>query len=312
VRTLVGIDENGLGPRLGPLIVTAVSARCDERGAKVASSRPGRAFSRLGDSKDLVAHGDTSLGEAWACALAARTRPDAPRATPDDLVHALSIDGRDALRARCPKDHEAQCWATDDERFVAEPKLLGQVTRDIDRLAARGVMVTRVDVLTICTERINAAVDRGQSRFVVDLHAMERLALVARDAAGGEIDVTCGKVGGYDRYEDAFGPLAGRLRVTIAEGRARSTYRFPGLGTIAFVRDADAGNLLVGMASLVGKWVRDLLMDRVVRYHQRYDADLPRASGYHDPVTSHFVSATALTRTRRKLPNACFERRRLD
>jgi hypothetical protein len=67
----------------------------------------------------------------------------------------------------------------------------------------------------------------------------------------------------------------------------------------------------VGMASLVGKWVRDLLMDRVVRYHRLHNENLPAASGYHDPVTTRFIEATALSRKARELPDNCFERRAL-
>ncbi len=315
MQYVVGVDENGLGPRLGPLVVTAVTLRCDDdAAAKVAAGRPGRAFTRLGDSKDLVSHGDTALGEAWARAAHARAAGLAgERAleSPDALFHALCIDSQETLRARCPESHGAQCWTADEERFVAEPKLTRLVERDLDRLQKRGVTVARVEVLVLCAERLNAATDAGTSRFQVDLHAMERLVLAAREAMGSEVRALCGKVGGYDRYSEAFGPLAGRLHAVVEEGRARSTYRFPGVGEIAFVRDGDAAHLAVGMASLVGKWVRDLLMDRIVRHHRSFDGDLPLASGYHDPVTARFVEATALARKARGLPDACFERRAL-
>jgi hypothetical protein len=77
------------------------------------------------------------------------------------------------------------------------------------------------------------------------------------------------------------------------------------------VRDADDKHLLVCMASLVGKWIRDLLMARIVRYHREHDSELPDASGYHDPVTSRFIDATRLTRKKRALPDECFERNAL-
>jgi ribonuclease HII len=142
----------------------------------------------------------------------------------------------------------------------------------------------------------------------MDLHAMERLTLEARERAGRDVIATCGKVGGFDRYSPAFGPLGGRLHAVAEEGRARSEYVMPGLGSIAFVRDADARHLLVCMASLVGKWVRDVLMGRIVRYHRVDDPDLPDASGYHDPVTTRFIEATRLSRKGRGLPDDCFER----
>ena len=59
-------------------------------------------------------------------------------------------------------------------------------------------------------------------------------------APGATSSATCGKVGGFDRYPPAFGPLGGRLHAVAVEGRARSEYSIPGLGRIAFVRDADA------------------------------------------------------------------------
>ena len=61
-RIRIGVDENGLGPRLGPLVVTAVVARVTEEGHAVASRRPrGALAKRLGDSKAMIAHGDVAL-----------------------------------------------------------------------------------------------------------------------------------------------------------------------------------------------------------------------------------------------------------
>lgn len=306
----VGIDENGLGPRLGPLVVTAVTARTTGPGHKTAESRPrGRLRERLADSKKLVAYGDSSLGEAWARAIARRM--GLSPATPEELVAALSLDGAEELRSRCPPGHERQCWCDAGEGFTAEPALVETVTRDLDRLAERGVTVERAALVVTCTRRLNDGVDRGLSRFDVDLHVMERLALDARARAGQDLLATCGKVGGFDCYPPSFGPLAGRLHAVVTEGRARSEYAVPGLGRLAFVRDADDKHMLVSLASLVGKWVRDLLMARIVRWHREDVPELPNASGYHDPVTARFVDATRLSRRRRALTDACFERRAL-
>ena len=231
--------------------------------------------------------------------------------TPDALVRMLSIDGADALRAPCPRDHARQCWDATGETFASDAELLATVEADLAKLEARGVQVTRAACVLTCARRLNEGIGRGLSRFQMDLHAMERLVLDARERAGRDVLATCGKVGGYDSYPAAFGPMSGRLHAVAVEGRARSEYAVPGLGRIAFVRDADASHLLVSMASLVGKWVRDRLMSRIVRYHREADPDLPDASGYHDPVTSRFVEATALSRLRRRLPDDCFERRAL-
>jgi ribonuclease HII len=305
-RFRMGVDENGLGPRLGPLVVTAILARVSEAGEVVAMRKPrGSLAKRLGDSKTLVSHGDVALGEAWARALAARVGLDA--SGPDSLVHALALDSRSELRRLCPSHVEAQCWNTEREAFEAEGGLVARLSDDLRRLAARGVDVVDVRTTLICTKRLNDERRLGRSRFDVDLHSMERIVLDARRRAGADLEVVCGKVGGYARYSDAFGPLAGRLHAIIEEGAKRSAYSFPGLGTIAFVRDADENHLLVSMASLVGKWIRELMMARIVRHYGHADSALA-ASGYHDPVTDRFVLATALVRRKKNVPDTCFER----
>jgi ribonuclease HII len=308
----VGIDENGLGPRLGPLVVTAVHARTEGGGHRLVGRPPrGELAKRLGDSKTLVSFGDAALGEAWARAVLTMTR-GCQLESPDELIALMSVDGREALQRRCPEHHVDQCWSRAGEQFAADDELVALVSTDLAKLSRKGVTVLGVEVAIVCVERLNDAVSRGLSRFAVDLHTMERLALSVRDKVNEDLDATCGKVGGYDRYSAAFGPLAGRLHTPISEGRARSEYRVLGLGRIAFVRDADAGHLLVCMASLIGKWVREVLMARVTRYHRGYDPSLPEASGYHDPVTSRFVASSALARRSRKISDECFERRRLS
>lgn len=301
----MGIDENGLGPRLGPLVVTAVWAKVSILGGPIAARKPrGSLARRLGDSKEMVSHGNVALGEAWARAIARRIGLDAR--DPDELIHALALDSRIELRKPCPSHVEAQCWSTEREAFEADEDLVALVARDLDRLAERGIDVTGVRSSVVCTKRLNQARVDGKSRFDVDLHAMERMFLHACESEKANVDVVCGKVGGYARYSGAFGPLAGRLHAIIEEGAKKSSYSFPGLGIISFVRDADAHHLLVAMASMVGKWIREVMMGRIVRFYGD-DTDLT-ASGYHDPVTDRFVEATSLVRRKRAVPDTCFER----
>jgi ribonuclease HII len=315
VRHFVGIDENGMGPRLGPLIVTSVLARVDDgplacQGAKLVASRPrGAIAKRIGDSKKLVAFEDSTLGEAWARAIAARAGVIAK--TPAELIAAVGLDSEATLREPCPSHHADLCWSDEGEAFAADDKAVRACAKDLERLAAKGVHVIRTRVAILCARRLNEGVARGLSRFDLDLHTMERLALDARDAAAGEVHALCGKVGGFDFYADRFGPLAGYLHTVLVEGRARSEYQLPGVGRLAFVRDGDDTHLIIGLASLVGKWARDHLMRRVVRYHRSDDATLPDASGYHDPVTTRFIAASEIIRKNRRVEASCFAREAL-
>ncbi len=300
----IGVDENGLGSRLGPLVVTAVLARVDDAGQLMLRRKlPKSLRGSLDDSKKLVSHRDTKLGEAWARVLVG----DGPR-TPHELFERLSLEGSSKLQQPCPGHTQSQCWHVEAEAFEAADELMGQVARHRERLQGRGVELVEVRSSVICTDRLNDAKERGKNRFVSDLHAMEHLVLALHRSAGAKVQAICGKVGGMGEYGKFFGPLAGWLHAVVEEGKAKSSYRFPTVGELSFVRDADAKDPLVMLASLVGKYVRELFMGRIARYYGA--AEDTRPSGYHDPVTAAFVESTALVRRKKNIPIRCFERAR--
>jgi ribonuclease HII len=302
----VGADENGLGARLGPLVVTAVLARVTERGRRTLSRKlPSAIRADLDDSKRLMSHTDVGLGEAWARALSRL-----PVRSPTELFEQLSLEGSSKLKKRCASHVAGQCWNDRGEVFLAEASDVTRVSKHRDALAERGVELLSVRSSVVCTKHLNDAKQLGTNRFVADLNAMEELVLALRAQAGGDVEAVCGKVGGIAEYSKFFGPLSGRLHAILAEGRARSGYRFPGLGELHFVRDADAADPLVSLASLVGKYVRELFMSRIGLHYADQQSEEKRPSGYHDPITADFVVRSALLRQSRKIPDHCFERER--
>lgn len=297
---LVGIDENGLGALLGPMVVTAVSAEVDERGKRFLARRLPKSLRQdLDDSKRLVSHSDTALGEAWARTFASAA------STPDELFRSLCLEDKGTLEDPCPKHASAQCWSPTTTGFSADAELMARVQRHVHSLEQRGVRLLGAHCSILCTKVLNRERQNGGNRFVSDLHAMERLLLHIRPRVPNDLSATCGKVGGITDYSKFFGPLSGWLHAVVEVSRARSTYRFPSLGEVSFVRDADASAPLVMLASLVGKYVRELLMGKIAAYY-RAGEDGP--SGYHDPVTRRFILETSSLRRRRKIPKSCFER----
>lgn len=306
----LGIDENGLGPRLGPLIVTAAWAHLDEAGAaQMRKKLPKSLRADLDDSKALVSCHDVSLGEAWARRVVAHTTGKSPL-TPDELLSLLFLETENSLKKACPKSTEAQCWTTKGQEFSATSEQLERVDSHIATLEKRGIALRGAKSEIVCTGRLNQLKSGGIHRFAADLHCMERLILHFREEAGQPLVATCGKVGGIGKYEPFFGPLAGRLHTALEEGQARSCYYFPTLGELRFVRDADASDPLVMLASLIGKYVRELLMDRIAGFYRSAlkEPDLA-PSGYHDPVTALFVEQTAKIRKKLAIVQDCFERR---
>lgn len=302
---VVGIDENGLGPRLGPLVATAVAIEVDAYDAR----RLRRAGKRLGlgDSKQNSAFGRMAAAESLALAVVERLTGAVPSDV-DALLTALSLDAKDVLRAGCPDGatHD-QCWAAS----IALPAFGGGVAdgrAQLAKLEKRGVHVRFARSALACVGTLNREVARARSRVQVDLWLMERLLLAARAAHTADVDAICGMVGGIRHYGDAFVELAQRGVEEIARTRRSIAFRAPGVGTFAFEIDADDGHLPVGLASMIGKYVREIAMERQNRFYLSHDAELPRASGYHDPVTKRFVESTQPLRRRLAIAEACFER----
>lgn len=300
----IGVDENGLGSRLGPLVVTAVLARTDDRGERFLSRKlPQGMRDELDDSKRLMSHTNVGLGEAWARVLAGDGAT-----TPAQLFEQLSHEGTTRLREPCPATAISQCWNVELDAFSASDEQIHRARRQRAKLAERGVHILEVRTSVVCTGQLNHNKQAGKNRFVSDLHAMEQLILRLQSSAGAPVHAVCGKVGGIGEYGKFFGPLAGWLHATVVESRAESAYQFARLGRVRFVRDADAHAPLVMLSSLVGKYVRELFMSRIAGH---YPAEgRARPSGYHDPVTAAFVESTALLRKRRRMPDRCFERER--
>jgi ribonuclease HII len=305
-RTRIGIDENGLGSRLGPLVVTSVFASTsDETSRKLDEGLISPKCALLDDSKRLVSHHDVRLGEAWARALAGDEVT-----SPSQLVEAFSLYPKSQLQTACPSHVKSQCWAAQVPAFAASSELVDAVREQLATLNNLGLCVQGARTALICTRSLNEQLALGNHRFLVDLHAMEQLVLEQHERAKTRVIAVCGKVGGMADYTKFFGPLAGRLHTVVEQTKHTGAYDFPGLGLLRFEQDADAKDPLVMIASLIGKYLRELFMARIAGYYSSDESRANRPSGYHDSVTNAFVEATTLVRKQRRVPFDCFERKR--
>lgn len=298
---VVGADENGLGPLLGPLVTTSVAiavptydrARLLRKGHKVG----------IDDSKSTAGFGKMAVAESLALAVAEQQNGWVPGHA-DALLEALSLHPPQQLRKRCPPRARAQCWA---ER-VPLPCFGGDVGRGREmlfRLTKQRITIERVRSALACTSYLNEQLAEGVSRVALDLHLMEELLIDARAHVGQPLLAVCGMVGGIRDYPK-------HLRHLRAEPLARTkrviAYRSPTVGEVRFEIDADARHLPVALSSMVGKYVRELWMERQNRFYQSLDPALASVSGYHDPVTRRFIGASAALRTRLGVPDGCFRR----
>jgi hypothetical protein len=176
-------------------------------------------------------------------------------------------------------------------------------------LVKAGLRPVHVRSATSCTGDLNRRLRLGQSRVEVDLELMERLVLDARARTTGVLRAVCGMVGGIRNYPARMRhfPRAGLTPVRATGGTL--AYEVDGVGHVRFEIDADARHLPVALASMVGKYVRELWMERQNRFYRGHDDSLSDVSGYHDPVTARFVAASAPLRLSLAIDDACFLRK---
>ncbi len=261
------------------------------------------------DSKAVARFGSVkaqeSLALAWARRILGRVPADA-----DEMLDVFALDGVTALRKPCPSRATAQCW-----HELSVPAFGGDVEEGqglLDALASMGIEVLWVRSSVSCVKKLNESHSRGVSRFAANLIEFQHLIARARAATRDELDVVCGMVGGYRKYEAALASLLALVPDSsievLEETRTRSHYRVEKVGNVAFEVDADANHIHVALASLFGKYLRELWMERHNRYYGAADATLEAVSGYHDPRTRAFILASASLRKKRQIPDTCFVR----
>ncbi|MFO8073341.1 MAG: hypothetical protein R6V85_15855 [Polyangia bacterium] len=302
---IAGIDENGLGPRLGPLVVTAAAFEASAYDRELFWSLAGEDLP-AGDSKLLWKRTNPALGErialGWLEVMGA-----------DSATHARLVDSVFApppVPAPCPDSAGRRgagiaCEAGEDilPRWGGRRPEISEARRRFD---AAGIRPRAARSALLCPGALNAAVE-SVGKLELDFRAMlGALAAVGR-AGGEEVLALCGKVGStrrYGRWLDALGHRWSALR----EEPEISVYRVESIGELRFIRDGDADHLPIAAASMIGKYLRELAMRRL---SEALGAAGPGApSGYRDPVTARFIEQSVAIRALEGIPERCFVRRK--
>jgi ribonuclease HII len=304
---VMGVDENGLGPRLGPLVATSLTL---ETARYARSSLCARGL-RLGltDSKETGGFGRMGFTESVALALLEIGPNGRTVSTANDLLDRVFPGLRPQLQSRCPDPRTAaQCWGVDLglPAFGGDPGF----GRDLlDRLVGRSrLRVVDVQSRVACAGILNAELGAGRNKLDVDLALFEEMIEDVRSRHGEPLLVVCGMIGGIRDYASRFGRFEPETVEELSRRRGQRRYCIEGLGEVRFEVDADARHLPVALASIVGKYVREICMRRIGEFYQQRDPDLQLASGYHDPVTTRFIEATEPSRRHLGIVRDCFRR----
>ncbi len=337
---LIGIDENGYGPVLGPLVVTSASLKLQNRsfaplpdlwrllGIK---KDPGSNSKRLfvcdsktvfnaGRKKELAAE-ETVLVFFHLCF---GFLPESA----DQFLTAVIDPSTAKYSPSC------FCWKKDLD-LQLNPKRRKDILKNAVKLNKRaeqnGVSLEKPRCFLFCPSRFNEGLKSGNKS---DLVLESGLNLIRRHGTDGQFYACLGKVGGLRYYREPvsafFGPQCTVTPTREEKNSSAYTLSKAGktAGTITYLRDGENNSFLIALASLFGKYTRELFWKKTRTYlEERLSSPHPasplggedksegesrkyHASGYRDPLTKRFIRETEELRKRLNIPDDCFLRRK--
>jgi ribonuclease HII len=280
----IGIDEAGYGPNLGPFVMTLVACRLPDHDADLWKLLKAavRRFDEDADHRLIVADSKQvySPASGWhdleKTALASFASPP----TLQVLLDHLAPDELPLLRN--------EAW------FAGDTTLPTEVPAD-DHAAAcsqwraasesAGVAWAFCQSVIVPAPRFNDLIDKWDSKGAVLSVASTELMRRCLEATAAEpMRFTIDKHGGRNAYsallQHAF---ADGIVYAEEEGRLRSVYRVEGLDRsvrITFMPKADVEHFTVALASMISKYVRELLMREFNRFWQTHVPGLAPTAGY--------------------------------
>jgi hypothetical protein len=289
---LAGIDEAGLGPRLGPLVVglavfrgpSEVLDRLSEALAPVVGPHA-RAPVPVGDSKRLYgAARQLHVLERGIYPFLRLAGGPWPRSLGEWVRRLdLSRPGAGPAGARPP-------WyaAPLELPRALEPERLEE---GVERLAAAcaraGVEPVEVRTVVVAEDEVNRGLAQCGSKNVLNFEAagpLLRRVFDAHAGTGEAVEIVVDRQGGRKDYaallRRLFYPAAVSRRPAPEDTAAYSVRDDDRRAGVRFVVRADSRFLPVGLASMVAKYTRELHMTLLNRYWQSHVPDLKPTAGY--------------------------------
>jgi hypothetical protein len=306
VTLVIGADEAGYGPNLGPLVVAVtawhVDAAPDEAGpvldAALAAAATEAAAAgpapRWADSK-RVYQGGTGFAELERGALIALAA--AGDGVPGDWRQLVALVGAGATTAGGAPEAEARhglhlpLEGGDTARLAAGAALVRAA------LSARRVGRVAIRCAIVDPGSFNALLAAGHNKS--DVLSRTTLDLVARAVRPGEPAVVCcDRHGGRKRYAPLLVRHFGTPLVRVdEETSARSAYTLPDAAVGVEFRVRAEERPPVAVASIVAKYLRELAMHAFNRHWQSLAPGLRPTAGY--PVDAARWRADAADAVRR-------------
>jgi ribonuclease HII len=285
----VGIDEAGYGPNLGPLLQTSIGVRFPDEPTdlwQVLASTVRRCADRrdsritVDDSKKLFGPG-RNLANLELSVLAAICPPDV--CLPMTVGQLLSMVAPGSL-----PEVRLEPWYLDSEPIPVAAEI-DSVRRCSERwhAAARSISISTCWIRSRVTPpaRFNSFLDERDNKAEILTTGLRWLIREARqlDDQSDRIEFAVDRLGGRFYHLELLQTVCpdGDIEV-VEENEAQCRYQMhhPRPLSWSFEVDADARHFTVALASMVSKYIRELLMGQFNRFWQTHVPGIKPTAGY--------------------------------
>lgn len=290
---IAGIDEAGLGPLLGPLVVSGTAFRVPDDAIDTCLWKSlGAAYSKrasktarklvVADSKKLYKSGQpiTLLERSLLVTLAAAGR------SPQSLRGLLNIvaPGAAEVLDRAP-------WYARRDLDLPRAGDLGDIPTRANAVA-RAMGEKRIELLGVYANPLteydfNDLVDRTRNKSAVLMSTVFRvLGRILHKTGSERARIYIDRLGGRTRYREPLMTAMPDYKLRIVEeSETRSAYELTGRERtldIEFVVGGDGRHFPIALASMFSKYIRELYMTLLNEYWCKRQTELKPTAGYYN------------------------------